>query len=68
MCDIGIAFVTVSGYNKLKNAIKNEEKGVSATIVRKDGSTKEITLSFAPISQKDREIILDGCLINNYRR
>ncbi len=52
----------------IKSAIENKEESVTAYIVRKDKSVSEIKLGFAPLSETDRQIILDGCLINNYRR
>jgi len=51
----------------IKNAIEKEESHVNASIVRKDGTVENVKLGFAPISKTDRQIILDGCLINNYR-
>ncbi len=51
----------------IKNAIESEKENVSAVIIRKDGSLENISLGFAPLSKTDRQIILDGCLINNYR-
>ncbi len=52
----------------IKNAIETKAETVSAYIVRKDKTVDEIKLGFAPLSDTDRQIILDGCLINNYRR
>ena len=52
----------------IKSAIANKAEEVSAYIVRKDKSVNEIKLGFAPLSDADRQIIDDGCLINNYRR
>ncbi len=52
----------------IKTAIINKEDYVTAFIVRKDKSVSEIKLGFAPLSDIDRQIIQDGCLINNYRR
>jgi aconitate hydratase len=52
----------------IKTAINNKKDEVSAFIVRKDKSVSEIKLGIAPLSDADRQIIDDGCLINNYRR
>ena len=52
----------------IKKAIETKAQSVSAVIIRKDGTKENISLNFAPLSDIDRQIILDGCLINNYRR
>ena len=52
----------------IKTAINNKKDEVSAFIIRKDKSVSEIKLGLAPLSDADRQIIDDGCLINNYRR
>ncbi len=54
--------------NGIKKAIENKAETVEAFIVRKNGKVEKIALGFAPLSDIDRQIILDGCLINNYRR
>ncbi len=52
----------------VKKAMENGDDSISAFVVSKEGTKKAISLSFAPLSETDRQIILDGCLINNYRR
>ena len=38
-----------------------------AFVVKPDGSVKEIRLSLGGLTQDERRIIADGCLINYYR-
>ncbi len=49
----------------IKQAIANGESSITAYIVEND--MKPVTLGIGPLSDSEKQIILDGCLINYYR-
>ena len=60
----------IDDYILLKNVkeeIKNNSCKVTAYVIKPDGSTNEIVLGFAPLTEDERGIILAGCLINFYK-
>ena len=50
----------------IRQAVENKEDSITAYTI-KDGSMKEFTLSLGDLTDDERQIILDGCLINYYR-
>lgn len=51
----------------IRKAIENADKEATCFVVN-NGSVKEIKLVLPELTNDERQIILDGCLINNYRR
>lgn len=51
--------------NGVKAALESGAKEVRATLHR-DGNTSEVTLKLENLSENERRIILDGCLMNYY--
>jgi len=56
-------FVFVEGIRK---AILEDNETFSAKVIRKDGSVHPITLYVKGLTPDEKEIILDGCLMNYY--
>ena len=52
----------------LRRAILAGEQQFKAYVVREDGSVAETTLTMDPLTEAERQIIADGCLINYYRK
>jgi aconitate hydratase len=50
-----------------RSAVKDKTEKVTAYIIKPDGSKKEMTLCIPSMTDDERQIILDGCLINYYR-
>ena len=50
---------------EIQDAIKNKVSTITAFVVNKD--MKEFELKLDELTDDERQIILDGCLINYYR-
>ncbi|MBP0990659.1 MAG: hydratase [Oscillospiraceae bacterium] len=50
----------------IKNAVKNKIDTIKAYVIRNGGSS-EFELKLAALTDDERQIILDGCLINYYK-
>jgi aconitate hydratase len=50
----------------VRSAVENKIESLPATVIRKDGSTEDITLNLQQLTDDEREIILKGCLMNYY--
>ncbi len=50
---------------EIQDAIKNKVSTIKASVVNKD--MKEFELKLDELTDDERQIILDGCLINYYR-
>lgn len=50
----------------IRTIVSNMGGDVPAVVTKKDGTTREITLKLADISESERDILLAGCLINYY--
>ncbi len=50
----------------VKKAIEEKRDTLSAVAIRADGSTDAITLNLPPLTDDEREILLQGCLMNFY--
>ena len=51
----------------IRAAVKNKTEAVTAYVIKPDGTTKEMSLTIPSMTDDERQIILDGCLINYYR-
>ena len=50
----------------VRAAIEQQRDTLAATLIRADGTTEPITLNLPPLTQDEREILLEGCLMNYY--
>ncbi len=50
----------------VRSAIENGVEEIPATVIKKDGSTAGITLYVSGLTPNEKQIILDGCLMNFY--
>lgn len=50
----------------VRKAVQNAEPTILAYIVRESGSAEQIALTLKDLTDDERQIILDGCLINFY--
>ena len=51
---------------EIKSAIENVQENIKAFVVHQN-ELKEFSLSLGQLTQNERQIILDGCLINYNR-
>jgi len=51
----------------VRSAVKDKIEKVVAYVIKPDGSKKEMALCIPTMTDDERQIILDGCLINYYR-
>ncbi|MBR2081265.1 MAG: hydratase [Oscillospiraceae bacterium] len=51
----------------IRAAVENGEAAVEATLVSKNG-TRRLRLSLADVTEEERAILLDGCLMNRYKK
>ncbi len=52
----------------IRAAIENGVEDIPAKVIRKDGTLTEITLHIKGLTQDEKQIILDGCLMNYYAK
>ncbi len=52
----------------VRNKIKSGDENFEAKVVTKDGKVNDILLHINGLTEDEKEIILDGCLINYYKR
>ncbi len=52
----------------VREAIHRGKKDIPAKVLRSDGSVEDILLHVGDLTKKEREILLDGCLMNYYAR
>ena len=50
----------------MRKAVKDAEPAILAHVVRDNGTAEQITLALKDLTDDERQIILDGCLINFY--
>ena len=50
----------------IREAVANGKEIIEATVVKTDGSTAPITLNLIGLTPDEKEIILEGCLMNYY--
>ncbi len=51
----------------LKEAVKENKESFPAYVVKADGTVTEFPVSTGALTEPERQIIIDGCLINYYR-
>ena len=56
-------YVFVKG---IRNAIINKEENIDGIVITKDGEINNIPLKIVGLTDDERQIILDGCLMNYY--
>ncbi len=50
----------------IRMAVSQSVETIQATVIRQDGTTAPLTLCLSGLTPDEREIILDGCLMNYY--
>ncbi len=50
----------------IREAVASGQTDIPATVIRKDGSTAPILLHLSGLTEDEKEIILEGCLMNYY--
>ena len=50
----------------VRAAVESKADTLSAIVLKQDGSKDEITLCLPPLTEDEREILLEGCLMNYY--
>ena len=48
--------------------MENGQEIIDATVIKADGSTAPLTLNLIGLTPDEKEIILDGCLMNYYAK
>ncbi|MDE6217626.1 MAG: hydratase, partial [Muribaculaceae bacterium] len=56
-------YVFVAG---IRDAILSGKEEAEAKVIKADGSVNAITLHFSPLTEDERQILADGCLMNYY--
>ena len=51
----------------VRRAVAEKADKVDAYVIKPNGETQPLTLNIPPMTDDERQIILDGCLINYYR-
>ncbi len=51
----------------VRDAVKNKKDVFEAYVIKENGESKPLTLKVSNMTDDERQIILDGCLINYYR-
>ena len=51
----------------VKDAIINKTDVFNAYVIKENGEKKPLTLTVSNMTDDERQIILDGCIINYYR-
>ena len=52
----------------IRNAVQTGREDISAKVLKADGGEADITLHIRGLTAEEREIILDGCLMNYYAK
>ncbi len=52
----------------VRDAISNQQEALPAVLLRRDGTSVPLTLHLQNLTAEEREILLDGCLMNYYRK
>ena len=50
----------------IRGAVKEGRETTEATVIRKDKTEEKITLHIQGLTENEKQIILDGCLMNYY--
>ena len=68
--DKAVDYFTVGDYifvPGVRKAVLNNDSRIKAYVIKPDGTVNDIELSTGPLTEDERKIIADGCLINYYR-
>lgn len=57
-------YILVRGIRK---AVTSAAEQITAEVIKPDGTHSPLALSIPAMTAEERQIILDGCLINHYR-
>ena len=52
----------------IRNAIENGVENISAQVIKRDGTVEDLLLHVKGLTDDEKEIILDGCLMNYYAK
>ena len=52
----------------IRSAIENGAENISAKVIRVDGTVEDLMLHVRGLTEDEKEIILDGCLMNYYAK
>ena len=52
----------------IRAAIEKGREDISAKVLKADGGEEDITLHIRALTAEEREILLDGCLMNYYAK
>ena len=52
----------------IRNAIENGVEDIPAKVIKADGSVEDLMLHVKGLTDDEKEIILDGCLMNYYAK
>ena len=52
----------------IRNAIQNGVEDIPAKVIRSNGAVEELMLHVKGLTADEKEIILDGCLMNYYAK
>ena len=52
----------------IREAVEAGREDIPASVLKRDGGVEELTLHIHGLTAEEREIILDGCLMNYYAR
>ena len=50
----------------IRSAVESGTETIPAKVVRKDGTVEDLILHLVGLTPDEKEIILDGCLMNYY--
>ena len=51
---------------QIRQAVQEGTENIPAVVIRKDGSKEDLMLHIKGLTEDEKEIILDGCLMNYY--
>ena len=51
---------------QIRQAVQEGKENIPAVVIRKDGGTEDLMLHIKGLTEDEKEIILDGCLMNYY--
>ena len=52
----------------IRQAVLDNKESITAYAIKSDGTIKEFTVTTGPLTEAERSIITEGCLINYYRK
>ena len=52
----------------IRSAIENGAEDIPAKVIKQDGTVEDLMLHVRGLTEDEKEIILDGCLMNYYAK